>query len=110
IYSSRPGTKASIMAGQLPETLKQQRSKELHLLSDELKNNFYGQHAGSEQEVLWESDMQDGFMHGFTGNYIRCRKPYDASFINKIEKVRLETFSAGDVFDVSTLREFKTNS
>ncbi|MDD3742085.1 MAG: tRNA (N(6)-L-threonylcarbamoyladenosine(37)-C(2))-methylthiotransferase MtaB, partial [Lentimicrobiaceae bacterium] len=51
-YSSRPGTKAAIMAGQLPETLKQQRSKELHLLSDELKNNFYGQHAGSEQEVL----------------------------------------------------------
>ena len=100
-YSSRPGTKAAIMAGQLPEKIKQQRSQKLHALSDELKSKFYQQHTGSKQEVLWESDQQDGYMHGLTGNYIRCRKPFNVSSVNIIEKVELSSIHNNEVFDVT---------
>lgn len=99
-YSSRPGTKAAIMAGQIQEIVKQERSKKLHDLSDRLKRNFYNQNIESIQQVLWESDQQDGYMHGFTGNYIRCRKPFDAGAVNIIETVKLAQLQEADIFDV----------
>ena len=101
-YSSRPGTKAAIMPGHLPESIKQDRSQKLHTLSDRLKILFYQQHTGTAQEVLWESDQQDGYMYGFTQNYIRCRKPFDACSINKIEKVTLTTLHNNEVFEAIT--------
>jgi len=88
-YSVRPGTKAAEMDDQVSESEKQMRSKILHTLSDAKKQDFYRENEGSIREVLWESDNENGWMGGFTENYIRCQKPYDASSVNTTQKVML---------------------
>ncbi|MHC1774451.1 MAG: tRNA (N(6)-L-threonylcarbamoyladenosine(37)-C(2))-methylthiotransferase MtaB [Lentimicrobium sp.] len=102
-YSIRPGTKASEMPDQLSETVKQARSRKLHHLSDEKKKEFYLQNQGTERAVLWESDVDGGFMFGFTENYIRCKKIYDPSSINIIETVKLNVLDEAGVFSVISL-------
>lgn len=102
-YSSRPGTKAAEMEEQVNEEEKARRSKLLHALSEEKKHDFYMANKGSIQEILWESDAQDGYMFGFTGNYIRCKTKFDTTKINTIEKVRLEDIDKDEVFVVSSI-------
>lgn len=102
-YSSRPGTKAAEMEEQVNEEEKARRSKLLHALSEEKKHDFYMANKGSIQEILWESDAQDGYMFGFTGNYIRCKTKFDSTKINTIEKVRLEDIDKDEVFVVSSI-------
>lgn len=103
-YSSRPGTKSADMEGQINETEKSRRSKILHNLSDDKKFKFYAQNKGSMQDVLWESDTQDGMMFGFTGNYIRCKTPYDLSKVNTIESVKLLSIEKDGVFMVNQVK------
>jgi threonylcarbamoyladenosine tRNA methylthiotransferase MtaB len=88
-YSKRPGTRAALLEEQVPEAIKQERSRLLHQLSERKKELFYNENRGSHQLVLWESSMHKGFMNGFTGNYIHCKKPFDKNSVNQIESVTL---------------------
>ena len=49
------------------------RVKELEALSSRLHYNFCSAAVGSEALVLFESTERDGFMTGFTGNYIKVK-------------------------------------
>lgn len=100
-YSQRPGTKASEMELQVDEKIKGRRSKLLHELSERKKIEFYSKNNGSMQEVLWESDVENDMMFGFTSNYIRCKTRYDKLRVNQIEKVRLEEVDAEGIYSVS---------
>ncbi len=102
-YSSRPGTKSAEMESPVSESEKTRRSRILHSLSEDKKLRFYSQNKDSLQEVLWESDTQDGMMFGFTGNYIRCKTPYDLLKVNTIEKVKLISIDSDGVFTVEVL-------
>ncbi|HOI88515.1 MAG TPA: tRNA (N(6)-L-threonylcarbamoyladenosine(37)-C(2))-methylthiotransferase MtaB [Lentimicrobium sp.] len=97
-YSTRPGTLASRMEDQVPDRVKQERSRILHALSDTKKDAFYAEHINSVQEVLWESDNENGFMTGFTGNYIRCKKQWDAASVNTIERVILVSTDTDGIY------------
>lgn len=97
-YSTRPGTLASRMEDQVPDRIKQERSRILHALSDTKKDAFYAEHINSVQEVLWESDNENGFMTGFTGNYIRCKKQWDAASVNTIERVILVSTDTDGIY------------
>lgn len=97
-YSSRPGTKSASMGGQISEKEKARRSKILHELSEHKKHKFYSDNQDTEQEVLWESDVDNGHMFGFTGNYIRCKRPYSSDMVNAIEKVKLRQIDQDEVF------------
>ncbi len=99
-YSSRPGTRSAEMEGQNTEAVKARRSKLLHVLSEEKKHKFYSQNINSIHHVLWESDVHEGKMSGFTGNYIRCKTNYEASKVNTIEKVKLISIDHDGVFIV----------
>jgi len=88
-YSERPGTKALAMEGKVDEREKRRRSKMLHELSESKKKQFYTQQIGKSAEVLWESDNINGFMHGFTGNYVKVCTPYDSDLINHITTVKI---------------------
>jgi hypothetical protein len=48
---------------------------------------------GQESDVLFESDNSNGFMHGFTGNYIKVSTPFDPGLANQIKKVKLENLN-----------------
>ena len=86
-YSRRKGTLADKMEGQVPESVKTQRVKALEQLSDELHQQYCSRYVGSVQKVLFEGRVKGSLMGGYSGNYIRVERPYDASSIGKIVEV-----------------------
>ena len=44
---------------------------------------------GRLSRILWESDVKDGMMGGYSGNYIRVERPYDPARVNEIEDIIL---------------------
>jgi threonylcarbamoyladenosine tRNA methylthiotransferase MtaB len=102
-YSERPGTKALAMEGKVDEREKRRRSKLLHELSELKKKQFYKQQIGKSAEVLWESDNINGFMHGFTGNYVKVSTPYDPDLINHIKTVKIIAVNNDDTCSVEFL-------
>jgi threonylcarbamoyladenosine tRNA methylthiotransferase MtaB len=61
----------------------------LHILSDKKRRHFYEQHLNDVSTVLFENDVENGMMHGFTENYIRVSAKYDPIMINELKTVRL---------------------
>ncbi|MEN8225353.1 MAG: tRNA (N(6)-L-threonylcarbamoyladenosine(37)-C(2))-methylthiotransferase MtaB [Bacteroidota bacterium] len=89
-YSERPGTKAVSLAGKVPASVKRERSKVLHELSERKKSAFYKENAGRTVSVLFESDNSDGYMHGFSGNYIKVKTAFREDLVNKIIALKLD--------------------
>ncbi|MEI6683068.1 MAG: tRNA (N(6)-L-threonylcarbamoyladenosine(37)-C(2))-methylthiotransferase MtaB [Bacteroidota bacterium] len=89
-YSRRDNTLAAKMAEAVPDKVKKERSEALHRLSDEKKERFYRQNQGRTVSVLFESDNSQGFMHGFSENYIRVKTAYNAELVNQTVTVTLE--------------------
>lgn len=97
-YSERENTLAIEMSGVVPGSTRAERSKMLHILSDKKRRAFYESQLGKTDEVLFEGDIKDGFMHGFTRNYVKVRTPYDPLLINELKSVHLTKISPdGDV-------------
>ena len=88
-YSKRPGTRAAEWPDQVPERTKAERVARLEALSDELHTAFVAANKGIHTTVLWESADKNGQMGGYTANYIRLERPFDAARINQIEEVTL---------------------
>lgn len=92
-YSERPNTMALKMPGRVPVHERRLRSETMHEISEAKKRLFYSQNYGTEQMVLWESDLhetQDGtYMLGWTDNYIRVMRPYVVPKVNTFESVIL---------------------
>ncbi len=88
-YSDRPGTVASKSAVKVPPHVIKERSRKLQQLSNRKKLQFYNDHIGFTTKVLFEGDNNQGFMHGFTDNYIKVKTPYDPKLINQIIPVKL---------------------
>ena len=97
-YSERPGTKATGLNGKITNAVKKERSRRLHELSDIKKAVFYKQNIGTKAFVLFESDNSGGFMHGFTGNYLKVKTPYKKELVNEIIPVQLERQDEEGVF------------
>ncbi len=89
-YSKRENTLAARSPGAIPEKVKKERSEILHRLSEEKKKHFYRSNKGGTANVLFESDNSNGFMHGFTENYIRVKTKFNPRLINQVVKTRLE--------------------
>ena len=88
-YSERGNTAAPEMDGTVPLKERQRRSKMLRILSEKKKRHFYQTQIGTTRKVLFEDDVQDGMMHGFTENYVRVAAKYDPLLINEVKKVQL---------------------
>ena len=89
-YSHRQEARASRMETCYPSEAKAERSARLHALSDRKKQAFYTRFDGKRAEVLWESDIQNGCMFGYTPNYLRVKAEYAAENVNEVSMVRLE--------------------
>ena len=88
-YSKRPGTPAASMPGQVSEEEKKSRVAVLEELCTRLHEEFVEENRGVAEKVLFESACKDGMMEGYTGNYIRVRRPYDKSLVNSIVDITL---------------------
>jgi threonylcarbamoyladenosine tRNA methylthiotransferase MtaB len=97
-YSERENTPAAEMKGVVPGSARADRSKMLHILSDKKRRAFYEDQLGKTDKVLFEGDIKDGFMHGFTRNYVKVKTKYDPILVNELRAVRLTQISPdGDV-------------
>ena len=88
-YSERENTLAATMPDVVPGSHRADRSKMLHILSDKKRRKFYEDNLGFETNVLFENDIEDGMMHGFTDNYIRVSAKYDPVLVNELKRVKL---------------------
>ena len=89
-YSERENTRAIELNGVVPKKTRNKRSKLLRLLSASKKSRFYKQHIGGDYNVLFESENKNGFIEGYTENYIRVRKNWNKNLVGKIQKVKIE--------------------
>ena len=88
-YSERDNTEAVLMDGVVPDAVRAKRSKMLRGLSAKKRNAFYESQLGKEKTVLFESDNKQGYIHGFTENYVKVKAPWDPALVNTLHKVRL---------------------
>jgi MiaB-like protein len=93
-YSERDNTEAVLMDGVVPDAVRAKRSKMLRGLSAKKRNAFYESQLGKEKTVLFESDNKQGYIHGFTENYIKVKAPWDPALVNTLYKVRLTKIDA----------------
>ena len=88
-YSERENTLAATMPDVVPGNVRADRSKMLHILSDKKRRKFYEENLGSTATVLFENDVENGLMHGFTPNYVRVTAKYDPLLINELKTLQL---------------------
>ena len=104
-YSEREQTAAAEMAGVVAGSARADRSKMLHILSDKKRRAFYEGQVGSIGEVLFEDDQKNGFMHGFTKNYVKVKAKYDPVMVNEIKTVKLVALTADGEVEVEETEE-----
>ena len=97
-YSERANTRAVELEGLVPMKKRNERSKMLRILSEKKRRKFYEENLGQTFTVLFEEDVENGMMHGFTENYIRVAAKYDPILINELKQVTLdEILETGNV-------------
>lgn len=92
-YSERPNTKAINMEGIVEPVERNKRSKMLRNLSEKKRRYFYEQQLNKTAHVLFEEDVEEGFMQGFTENYVRVSAKYDPILINEVKEVILSAIN-----------------
>lgn len=90
-YSPRKGTPASKYSDQVHGTIKNERSKKLISIGEELTKNFNQQLLGSTLDVLFEEESKDNpkYLEGYTTNYIRIKALKDEKLKGKIVPVKM---------------------
>jgi threonylcarbamoyladenosine tRNA methylthiotransferase MtaB len=88
-YSERPNTEAVEMEGVVPLKVRAKRSKMLRGLSVKKRRAFYESQLGNELTVLFESENKEGFIHGFTENYVKVKTPWNPELVNTLHPIKL---------------------
>ncbi|MDX1327233.1 MAG: tRNA (N(6)-L-threonylcarbamoyladenosine(37)-C(2))-methylthiotransferase MtaB [Arenibacter sp.] len=88
-YSERDNTLAAEMEGVVPKKVRSKRSKMLRGLSVKKRRAFYEGQLGTTRTVLFESENKEGYIHGFTENYVKVKFPWDPSLSNTLQEVKL---------------------
>ncbi len=88
-YSERPNTRAIEMDGVVPKNVRAKRSKMLRGLSAKKRHAFYQSQLGNTLSVLFESENKEGYIHGFTENYVKVKAPWNPKLVNTIHQVTL---------------------
>ncbi len=108
-YSERKNTLAKEMSGVVPGSTRADRSKMLHILSDKKRRAFYDTQLAQTAEVLFEGDIKDGFMHGFTRNYVKVKAKYDPILVNELKNVYLTQISPDGDVEITESEEILTH-
>lgn len=90
-FSSRNGTPAAKMSGQLTKQEKHERCKKLIKVFDELEEKYYKMHVGKDVIVIPET-YQDGYLIGHTDNYLKVKFKGCEELLGKDVNVLLEKY------------------
>ena len=92
-YSERDNTEAVGLNNVVPSNIRSKRSKLLRALSVKLKRKFYMSQLGTTKNVLFEPENRNGFIYGFSTNYVRIKTPWRSSIKDKIIPFELKNIS-----------------
>ncbi|WP_417886799.1 tRNA (N(6)-L-threonylcarbamoyladenosine(37)-C(2))-methylthiotransferase MtaB [Zunongwangia sp.] len=88
-YSERDNTPAAEMDGVVPLKIRKKRSKMLRGLSAKKRRAFYESQLQSVHTVLFEGENKQGYIHGFTENYVKVKAPWNPELVNTLHQVNL---------------------
>lgn len=89
-YSERDNTEATEMEGVVDYGLRKKRSKMLRVLSAKKRRLFYESQLGKVKEVLFEGNFKEGYITGFTENYVKVKSLWNPELINTKSKIILK--------------------
>ena len=87
-YSKRKWTRAAKMENQVDGNISAKRSEELISIGNELKDKYMNEYLGKTLDVLFES-YDNGYLYGYTPNYIKVKVKGDESLWGKQVPVTL---------------------
>lgn len=90
-YSERDNTEAATMEGVVPKKVRAKRSKMLRGLSVKKRRAFYESQLGKTKTVLWEAENREGFIQGFTENYVKVKTYWNPELVNELQTVTLKS-------------------
>lgn len=88
-YSERPNTKAVDFDGVVPKKIRAKRSKMLRGLSAKKRRSFYESQLDKTFTVLFENENKEGYIHGFTENYVKVKTPWNPDLVNTLNTIKL---------------------
>ncbi len=88
-YSERDNTEAASMDGVVPGNVRAKRSKMLRGLSVKKRRAFYESQIGTNRTVLFEGENKEGYIHGFTENYVKVKTPWNPELVNTLHEINL---------------------
>ncbi|WP_111306922.1 tRNA (N(6)-L-threonylcarbamoyladenosine(37)-C(2))-methylthiotransferase MtaB [Confluentibacter sediminis] len=88
-YSERDNTEAAHMDGVVPMNVRNKRSKMLRGLSVKKRRAYYESQLGSKRTVLFEGENKEGYIYGFTENYVKVKAPWNPELVNTLHQVEL---------------------
>jgi threonylcarbamoyladenosine tRNA methylthiotransferase MtaB len=89
-YSERDNTEAAKMDQVVPQHIRKKRSKMLRGLSAKKRRAFYESQIGKVKTVLFEDQNKEGYILGFTENYVKVKFPWNPHLANTLKKVKLD--------------------
>lgn len=112
-YSERANTTAKKMKEVVPVKVRMERGERLRGLSEKKRLHFYREHLGTRREVLFEEEEKNGWMFGFTDNYIKVGTAYDPLLVNTLVNVELSDIHAdgwvSGIFDYAGITRSTTS-
>ena len=93
-YSERENTLAANMDGVVPIPERKRRNKMLRILSEKKKRAFYESQLGKVRPVLFEAENKEGFMLGYTDNYVRVKTYWNPQWANTTKSLKLNNIGS----------------
>ena len=109
-YSERANTEAVLMGGVVPKKTRAKRSKMLRGLSVKKRRAFYETQLGETLTVLFESENKEGYIYGFTENYVKVKAPWNPAFINTLHTITLTSIDEDGLVRFNFIEELKATA
>lgn len=100
-YSERPNTPAASYPNSIQPKGRFYRNEKLRILSTKKRFQFYSQFVGKKLDVLYETNIKNGFVSGFSTNYIRIKTKATEGLFNRVVQTLIKNvnkdYCEGDV-------------
>ena len=98
-YSERDNTESLKINHKIPKKIRATRSQILRKLSEKKKMNFYKSNINQIRPVLFESKNYDGYIYGYTDNYIRVKTLWSKNLVDNVVDCELINIDNGIIMN-----------
>ena len=73
------------------------------ILSEKLQRNFKSRYIGTVQTALFEKEKREGYLLGFTDNYIKVKIPFEEKIRQCKKQIKLSTFDKEGIINAQLI-------